>query len=187
MFKKAYYFFTEKDEEEVSDTLLQTFPSLKFVDGQHWPSAEPPLAAGIHKCKSGLAYLWPSDLVPKLPIRELLPSLQYGDIKFHGPSAGPVIQFCRCREKRGVLEFGQLSATIQDTHPLPPLGKWLVKVVAFLKRRYRCGLDCFSATGKMLSKNLRDYLVGKSIQEDPAKSPRLVLGIGRDEYLIPTA
>jgi len=187
MFKTAQCFFTENDEQEVSQALLQTFPSLKFVDGQHWPSAEPPLAVGIHQCKSGLAYLWPSDLVPKLPFRELPPSMQYGDVKFHGPSAGPVIQFCRCRKKRGVLEVGQLSATIQDIHPLPPLGKWLGKVVAFLKRRYRCGLDCHSASGTVLSKNLRGYLVGKSIQEDPAKAPRLVLGIGRDEYLLPTS
>lgn len=62
MFKRALYFFAKQDEKEVSEALLQAFPGLKFVDDQHWPTADPPLVAGIHKCKSGLAYLWPSDL-----------------------------------------------------------------------------------------------------------------------------
>jgi hypothetical protein len=185
MFKTALYFFTKDDEKEVSEALLQEFPGLKFVDGQHWPTAEPPLVAGIDKCKSGLAYLWPSDLVPALPFLELPAARRYANIRFQGPSAGPVIQFCRCLKKKGALEFGQASATVKDT--TGPLGKWHVKVIALLKKRYRCGLDCYSSRrGELLKKNLRDYLVGKSIQDNPASAPRLVLAMGRDEYLVPT-
>ena len=93
MFKKALYFFTTDDEEEVSEALLRAFPCLKFVDGQRWQTAEPPLVTGIHKCKSGLAYLWPSDLVSELPFLELPAARRYGKIRYQGPTAGPVIQF----------------------------------------------------------------------------------------------
>jgi hypothetical protein len=183
MFKRALYFFTKDDEKEVSEALLQAFPGLKFVDGQHWVTADPPLAAGIHRCKSGLAYLWPSDLVAELPFLELPAARRYGNIRFQGPSAGPVIQFCRCLKKQGFIELGQASASIKDA--ASPLGKWHARVIAFLKKRYRCGLDCYdSRTGKLLKKNLRDYLVGKSIQDDPATAPRLVLATGRDAYLV---
>jgi hypothetical protein len=185
MFKRALYFFAKEDEKEVSEALLQAFPGLKFVDGQRWPSADPPLAAGIHQCKSGLAYLWPSDLVPDLPFFKLPAAQRYANIRFQGPAAGPVIQFCRCLKKKGVLELGQANATIED--PSSPLGKWHAKVIALLKKRYRCGLDCYSSrTGELLTKNLRDYLVGQSIQDDPAAAPRLVFATGRDEYLVPT-
>src|SRR5262249_35610628 len=96
-----------------------------------------------------------------------------------------VIQFCRCRKKKGVLELGQASASIEDA--TGPVGKWHFKVIAFLKKRYRCGLDCYSSrTGELLKKNLRDYLVGKSIQDNVATTPRLVLAMGRDELLVPT-
>jgi hypothetical protein len=185
MFKRALYFFAKEDEKEVSEALLQAFPGLKFVDDQRWPTAVPPLVAGIHECKSGLAYLWPSDLVPELPYLELPAAGRYANIRFQGPAAGPVIQFCRCLKQNGFLAFGQASATIQDA--TSPLGKWHAKVIAFLKKRYRCELDCYSSrTGELLTKNLRDYLVGKSIQDNPATAPRLVLAMGRDEYLVPT-
>jgi hypothetical protein len=186
MFKKALYFFTTDDEEEVSEALLKTFPCLKFVDGQRWQTAEPPLVTGIHKCKSGIAYLWPSDLVPQLPFIELPKARQYGKIRFQGPTAGPVIQFCRCLKKPGVIEFGQADASTNDAKC--PIWKSHAKVIAFLKKTYRCGLDCYSSrTGELLSQGIRDYLVGRSIQDRPAKAPRLVLAIGRDEYLVPSA
>jgi hypothetical protein len=185
MFKRALYFFAKEDEKEVSEALLQAFPGLKFVDDQHWPTACPPLAAGIHECNSGLAYLWPSDLVPELPFLELPAARRYANIRFQGPSAGPVIQFCRCRKKNGFLELGQADASIKDA--TSPLGTWHAKVIAFLKKRYRCGLDSYdSKTGELLKKNLRDFLVGKSIQDNSTSAPRLVLAMGRDEYLIPT-
>jgi hypothetical protein len=185
MFKKALYFFAQEDEEEVSEALLRTFPALKFVDGQRWQTAEPPLVTGIHKCKSGLAYLWPSDLVSELPFLELPEARRYGKIRFQGPSAGPVIQFCRCLKKPGVIEFGQADASMKDVNS--PVWKSHAKVMAFLKKRYRCGLDCYSSrTGELLTKNLREYLVGNSIQDDPATAPRLVFATGRDEYLVPT-
>jgi hypothetical protein len=186
MFKKALYFFAEEDEKEISEALLQEFPGLKFVDGQRWQTAEPPLAIGIHKCKSGIAYLWLSDLVPKLPFMELPKARQYGKIRFQGSTAGSVIQFCRCLRKPGVIEFGQADASSGDVNS--PVWKSHAKVIAFLKKGYRCGLDCYSArTGKLLRMGLREYLVGRSIQDEPAKAPRLVLGIGRDEYLVPSA
>jgi hypothetical protein len=185
MFKRALYFFTEVDEEEVSETLLQAFPCLKFVDGQRWRTADPPVVSGIHKCMSGHAYLWPSDLVPELPFMELPTARRYGEIRFQGPVAGPVIQFSRCRKSDGLLEFGQADGVMKNMEC--PVGKSHAKVIALLKKRYRCGLDCFcSQTGELLNKNLRDYLVGKSIQDNPAKAPRLVLGLTRDEYLLPT-
>lgn len=185
MFKRAFYFFAEEDEQEVSEALLQAFPGLKFVDDQHWPTADPPLAAGIHKCKSGLVYLWPSDLVPELPFLELPEARRYANIRFHGPAAGPVIQFCRCVKKNGLLVLAQASASIEDA--TSPLGKWHSKVIALLKKRYRCGLDCYdSRTGELLNENLRDYLVGKSIQDNPATAPRMVLGLARYEYLVPS-
>lgn len=186
MFKKALYFFAQEDEKEASEALLRAFPSLKFVDGQRWQTEVPPLVSGIDKCKSGIAYLWPSDLVSELPFRELPKERQYGEFRFQGPTAGPVIQFCRCLKKPGVIEFGQADASTSDANS--PVWKYHAKVIAFLKKRYRCGLDCYSAqTGELLRKGLREYLVGKSIQNEPAKAPRLVLAVGRDEYLVPSA
>jgi len=163
--------------------LLEAFPSLQFIDGQRWPTAESPLVAGIHQCQSSLCYLWPSDLVPTLPFLELPPEQQYANIRIQGPTAGPVIQFCRCREKDGQLQFGKADATIED--PASPLGKWHAQVIAFLKKRYRCGLNCYSMNGELLNMNLRDYLVGKSILNNPTTAPSLVLYLGRDEYLLP--
>lgn len=179
MFKRAIYFFGKEDEEEVSQALRDSFPLLRFVDGHRWPSADPPIAEGIHCCGSSLVYLWPSDLVPKLPSKQLSQS------EFQGPSSGPVIQFCRCAQKDRMLELGQLSAYIEDPHS--PLGKSHARLVAFLKRRYTCKVDSYSSqTGKLLTRNIGGYLVGKFIQTDPVSAPRLVPAFGRDDYLVPS-
>ncbi len=184
MKKRAMCFFGQRDEQEVSEALRRAFPALRFVDGQQWSHAVPPVADGIHCCKSSLVYLWPSDVVSELPSSPLPPSTRPSGNMFQGPSSGPVIQFCRCNEKDGQLELGQLSAYIEDAQS--PLGKAHSKVIAFLKRRYSCRLDCISLrTGEVLNENVGGYLVGLSIQADLEGGPRLMLAFGRDEYMVP--
>jgi hypothetical protein len=76
------------------------------------------------------------------------------------------------------------QAHIEDAKS--PLGKAHLSVMASLKKRYACPLDCFSqSTGKLLNSDLRGYLVGLSIQAEGESGPRLMLACGRDERMIP--
>ena len=183
MIKRAMYFFGRQDEEELSCALKERFPFLKFIDGQRWPTVEPPLVDGIHLCTDSYAYLWPSDLIPQLPTLLLSPASQLTGMLYQGPTAGPVISFQRCREQDAELQMGQLAVTIDDPHDA--LGRFYSQLVAFVKRRYACKMDCYSTrTEALLSENLGGYLAGKSIQRDPLRSPRLRLYFGRDDYLV---
>jgi hypothetical protein len=193
MFKSAYYFFNEEDEEEVSKNLVARFPGLKFVNGQRWPTSEPPIVDGIHLCTSRSAYLWPSHLIPTLPCWELPPERQYWcinlgvDIKFQGPTVGCVIQFLRCLQKNGQIQCGQMDATIDSKDD--PVGKWQSQLINYLKKTYRWGVDCFKTeTGELLTANIRDFLVGPSLRaKAPKLPPRMTCGIGRDTHVVPVA
>lgn len=183
MIKRALYFFRRQDEEELSLALVERFPSIKFVDGQRWPTSVPPLAEGIHLCTDSYVYFWPSDLVPELPSLLLPPARQISGLLYQGPTAGSVLQFQRCREKGGELDMGQLAVAIED--PQSPLAKFFLQLIEFMRKRYACRLDCYSSTsGTMLNENLGGYLVGKSIQAAPQQSPRLRIAFGRDDYLV---
>ena len=184
MNKRLIYFFGRRDEEELSVALRSAFPGLRFVDGQRWSEAQPPVAEGIHRCESSLVYLWPSNVVSTLPVFPLPQHMRLAGKRFQGPSSGPVMQFMRCNERDGQVELGQLSAYIEDSKS--PLGKAHSKVIAFLKKRYSCPLDCFSIrTGKLLKADVPGYLVGFSIQADAENGPRLLLAFGRDEQMVP--
>jgi hypothetical protein len=184
MKKRLVYFFGGRDEEELSAALHAAFPALKVIDGQRWPDAQPPIAEGIHCCESRSVYLWPSDVVSELPSTPLPQPMRLAGKRFQGPATGPVIQFMRCNEKDGQLELGQLSAYIEDAKS--PLGKAHAKVIAFLKKRYSCPLDCLSIpTGELLDSNVRGYLVGLSIQSEPESGPQLMLAFGRDTRMVP--
>ena len=178
MKRRLMYFFSMRDEEEVSAFLCKEFPRLKFIDGQRWPTVVPPTVEGIHRCASGIAYLWPSDLAPELP------SVRRSSSEYQGASSGPVIQFIRCRQREGKLEMSQLSAFIEDAGS--PLGRAHARLIAVLKKRYACPLNSYnSRSGRLMESNLRGYLVGPSLRNSPETGPRLVLGFGRDEYMIP--
>lgn len=178
MQRRLTYFFSLRDEQDVSRALRDGFPGLKFIDGQRWPTAAPPTAEGIDQCNSSLVYLWPADAVDELP------SLQRSPSEYQGPSSGPVMQFMRCAERDGSLELGQLSAFIENAQS--PVGKAHARVIAFLKKRYAYPLDCYSSrTGELLQANVRGHLVGPSLRMSSADSPRLVMAFGREEYLVP--
>ena len=184
MKKRLHYFFGRCDEKEVSEALREAFPHLKVIDGQRWPQAKPPIVEGIHACRSRLAYLWPSNVVQDLPAVRLPASKQINGAMFQGPSSGPVIQFSRCNEREGELEVGELSAYFDDGKS--KLGSALEAVIAFLKKRYGCRVDCFSSlTGQIINTDLGGYLVGRQLQLNPSGSPRLVLAFGRGEHIIP--
>ena len=183
MTKRLLYFFRQQDEEELSDWLLERFPSLKFIDGDRWPTSEPPLAGGIHLCSNPYVFFWPSELVHRLPSLVLPLARQLNGMLFQGPTAGPVLQFQRCRERNDELDMGQLAVTVEDHDD--PVGAQFLSVIALMKRRYACRLDVYSVTtGGKLNENLGGYLVGRSIQNSPTQSPRLKFSFGRDEYLI---
>ncbi len=189
MKRRALYFFSRQDEAEVSDALRGAFPDLRFIDGVRWPTRETPLADGIDRCTSPLVYLWPADVVPALPsIPWPPPGASTGaPAQFQGPSSGPVIQFERCTERDGELWMAQLAAFIED--PKSPLGQTITRILAFLKRRYACPLDCRHArTGELVRAGIRGYLVGRSLRASAAAArPRLVLAPGRDEYFVPVS
>jgi len=184
MIKRLSFFFDRRDEEELSTALTEAFPALKFIDGESWPEAQPPITKGIHRCESTVVYLWPSDAVSELPVVPLPLPRQLEGKRFQGPSSGPVIQFARCKEKDGQLELGQLCAYIDDAKTL--LADCHKKVLAFVKKRYSCAVDCLSMrTGELLNENVRGYLVGLSIQTEAKNRPQLVLAFGRDEHIVP--
>jgi hypothetical protein len=179
MKRRLTYFFTRSDEQDVSRALRESFPGLKFIDGQRWRTAAPPIADGIDLCKSSLVYLWPSDAVPELP------SLQRSPSEYQGPSSGPVMQFMRCAERDGRLELGQLSAFIETAES--SVGKTHGRVISFLKKRYACPLDCYSSrTGELLQVSVRGHLVGPSLRTSPPKGPRLVMAFDREEHFVPS-
>jgi hypothetical protein len=61
------FFLAAEDEGEFSSALLQALPGIRFVDDNHWPTTEPVICESIAKCRSRYVFLWPSDLVEKLP------------------------------------------------------------------------------------------------------------------------
>jgi hypothetical protein len=78
-----------------------------------------------------------------------------------------------------------MDATIESKDD--PVGKWQIQVINFLKKTYRCGVDCFKTqTGELLNGNIRDCLVGYSLRaKDSNLPPRLTFGIGRDTHAVP--
>jgi hypothetical protein len=77
---------TPAGEAELSARLRAEIPDLRFIDGQVWPTSDPPLAHGIEGCSSGLAYLWSPSAVPNLP------TVRSADGRTRGPASGVVIQ-----------------------------------------------------------------------------------------------
>lgn len=185
MKKRASFWFCHEDEAQVSAALASEFPEFRFIDDQLWETSEPPIANGIHLCRSTLVYLWPSDLVKELPTLQLPPERAAATGKnFEGPTSGPVIQLCRCKLKDNALEMGDVSAFVQDKDT--PLGKWMVAVFAFLKKHYACRVDCHnSTTGNIVNENLGGYLVGPSLKTFTCGGYKLVLAFGRDTYIVP--
>jgi hypothetical protein len=95
---------TERDEERFSDQLLATDPSIRFVDGQRWPSIEPPLIGSISAATQSEAYIWSVRVASALPYR------QRPDGVVEGPASGPVIQFLRSSWHEDELRSGRIAA-----------------------------------------------------------------------------
>jgi hypothetical protein len=98
-------FLDTHDEKTFSEALLAAIPGIRFVDGQRWPSPDPPLIQSIDQAWSPEAFLWDPNVAASLPFRRR----DTGD--YQGPVVGPVIQLDRCRHVGNELRSGSVAAT----------------------------------------------------------------------------
>ena len=154
--KSVQIFFSASDEAHVSQELLSVLPNLKFIDGQRWPSSDPPLKGSIDQCTSFTCYLWDASVVHELPS---LPLKQpYEDKLFQGPTSGLVMQYCRCIVRAGVLRKGDLGVGWDETNePLDRVFKAIFKCFARFKGTK---LRCITPQGEVLGRNIGGCLVG---------------------------
>jgi hypothetical protein len=103
-------FMTAVDEASFSAALLAAIPSVAFVDGQRWPSTDPPLVRTINLARQGEVFLWDRSLVNRLPIATSASGL------VQGPISGVVIQFERCRGSTSELWSGRIAAGWDETN-----------------------------------------------------------------------
>ena len=95
---------TERDEERFSGELVAADPSIRFVDGQRWPSTDPPTAPSINSAASSEVFIWSPTVAP------VLPYMRRADGVVEGPASGPVIQFARSAWREGELRSGRIAA-----------------------------------------------------------------------------
>jgi hypothetical protein len=95
---------TIADEATLSTGLVELAPSTAFIDGQRWPSLEPPLRGSIASCEGREVYVWNRQLSPNLPTVPLAG----GGVQ--GPISGPVIEFTRSLLDGDELLSGRIAA-----------------------------------------------------------------------------
>ena len=103
MMRQFQLFMTRGDEEDFFSALRFRRPQVAVIDGQVWPTPEPPVRSTMADCSSFQAYIWDRAAVRHLPNE---PRLGGG---FQGPTTGGVVQWLRCRQKDGSLHSGSLA------------------------------------------------------------------------------
>ena len=142
------FFLTKSDERVFSQFLLKEYPSIKFVDDSRWPTSEPVICNSIDDCKSDYVFLWPSDIIEKLP------TIPHGN-EFDGPQSGVVMQFMRCREKNNGLLSGQIGVGFSEKNAW--MGEWSKMVLKILSRMNASKLKTIGDNSFKTS----DYVVGE--------------------------
>ena len=104
-------FATLVDEAAFSTALRAAIPDIRFIDGQRWPTAQPPQVGSIDQARSVEVFLWDPGVIPALP------SVPRPSGDFQGPIVGPVIQVERCALIDGELRSGSIAATAPDGTP----------------------------------------------------------------------
>jgi hypothetical protein len=99
---------TEDDEKAFSHALIAVDPSIRFIDGQRWPSSQPPLVASINAAKAPEVFIWSPVVAP------VLPWSMRPDGLVQGPTSGPVIQFDRSVWRDAELRSGRIAAGYDD-------------------------------------------------------------------------
>lgn len=84
--------------------LVAADPTIRFIDGQRWPSTEPPIVPSINAAKTPEVFVWSPLVAPVLPMT-LRP-----DGHVQGPTSGPVIQYARSIWRDGELRSGRIAA-----------------------------------------------------------------------------
>jgi hypothetical protein len=168
--KSVQIFFDKSDELAVSKLLLEALPNIKFVDGQRWPSASPPLKSGINECTDSFCYLWDSSVVKELSQIEL--QQPNNDKRFQGPTSGVVIQVCRCKLRDGVLTKGEVGLGYDESHNA--LDRSMKAIFACFSKFGGTKLRCVDSHDRVLSSHLGGFLIGPGAK-------RFQLGGGRLE------
>jgi hypothetical protein len=117
------FFMTLVDEKIFSEAIKRVYPHIKFVDDSRWSTPDPVVRGSIDECASNYVFLWPSDVIEKLP------TMSHGD-KFDGPQSGIVMQFMRCRQKDGCLLSGQIGVGYSEkTEWMDGWSKQIIKIL----------------------------------------------------------
>ncbi len=117
------FFLTARDEATFSSALQAATPGIRFVDGQRWPTADPPLVASIDGAQLTEVLLWDSVNVP------ILPSAERSSGDYQGPISGPVIQFERSRLIDGELRSGSIAWAAVDGTPAAAFARRVMRTL----------------------------------------------------------
>lgn len=125
--RQLLLFMTRADETELSSLLERAIPDIRFVDGQPWPGAEPPVVDSIASCREASVYLWSPTVSPALPAT---PNAGRG---FRGPNSGVVIQL----ERSSIDGVELLSGSLGAGWSAPSMGAFVDAVWDVVRRLTR--------------------------------------------------
>jgi hypothetical protein len=107
MKKQVQLLFTEKDEDTLTANLLRVCPSIRFINGNIWPTPTPLTVPKISDCNSGFAILWDPNIIP------ILPFFARSDGRFAGPQTSCVVEIQRSMMRENLLLAGRIAQNIK--------------------------------------------------------------------------
>ncbi len=107
--RKMLTFLDADDEAALWAILKGLLPDLLLVDGDRWPTPNPPLAAAPSGCSDSRMFLWSPDVAETLPSR-----LRHDH--YDGPASGLVIEWSRSNARDGELRSGRIAVGFDTDH-----------------------------------------------------------------------
>lgn len=168
------------DERALSLALVAIRPSVAFVDGVVFPSAEPVLLRSIDEAQHfGQVPLWERSNFPTLPIN------RRADGRWGGPTVGPVIQYLKPVIEGDRLIAGRVAASggIYE-EPLESANNAFIKDVWAAVKKLTMPVKCVDAKGSLINEKVSALRAGlhaaKWVREKPG---RYLTDFSRNLYL----
>lgn len=176
--KQIQIFMNRRDEQEFTHSLLLSYPSIRILDGNIWPTSNPKICESINLCSDTVVYLWNEELSSDLP------SIRRPDGRFEGPISGVVIQFARCIEKNGMLLSGRIAAGYDTNNTRYAM--FVNDVFKLVGRMTSKKLEAYdTSTGEVLRQTVSEYCVSKYAEVDAVENNIILKDRSTENYFRP--